>query len=113
MKQTLYQTVAPKPDDDSFLLQIKERGKEFVVTQIRYHYDSKSGIQESIVKTITGQHPFMKRSEAMQVYESHRRTLAAKGYKYAFSLMHSRLAIPRRYQEKPSLDALAVLASEA
>ena len=85
MKQTLYQTVAPKPDDDSFLLQIKERGKEFVVTQIRYHYDSKSGIQESTVKTITGQHPFMKRSEAMQVYESHRRTLAAKGYKHAFS----------------------------
>jgi hypothetical protein len=55
----------------------------------------------------------MKRSEAMQVYESHRRTLAAKGYKYAFSLMHSRLAIPRRYQAKPSLDALAVMASEA
>jgi hypothetical protein len=85
MKQTLYQTVAPKPDDDSFLLQIKERGKEFVVTQIGYHYDSKSGIQESNVKTITGQHPFMKRSEATQVYESHRRTLAAKGYKHAFS----------------------------
>jgi hypothetical protein len=26
--------------------------------------DSKSGIQESTVKTVTGQHPFMKRSEA-------------------------------------------------
>jgi hypothetical protein len=85
MKQTLYQAVAPKPDDDSFLLQIKERDKEFVVTQIRNHYDSKSGIQESTVRTITSQHPFVKRSEAMQVYESHRRTLAAKGYKHAFS----------------------------
>jgi hypothetical protein len=41
--------------------------------------------QEGTVKTITGQHPFMKRSEAMQVYESHRRTLAAQGYKHAFS----------------------------
>ena len=85
MKQTLYQTATPKPDDDSFLLHIKERGNEFVVTQIRYHFDSKSGIDESNLETITGQHPFKKRSEAMQVYESHRRTLAAQGYKHAFS----------------------------
>jgi hypothetical protein len=79
MKQTLYQTVAPKPDDDSFLLQIKERGKGFIVTQIRYHFDSKLGVDESHLEAITGEHPFTKRSEAMQVYESHRRTLAAKG----------------------------------
>jgi hypothetical protein len=85
MKQTLYQTATPEPDDDSFLLQIKERGKQFLVTQIRFYFDPKSGIQESTVKTITGEHPFAKHSEAMQVYESRRRTLAAAGYKHAFS----------------------------
>jgi hypothetical protein len=64
---------------------LKERGKRFIVTQIRYHFDSKLGVDESDIEAITGEHPFTKRSEAMQVYESHRRTLAVKGYKHGFS----------------------------
>jgi hypothetical protein len=46
MNQTLYKTAKPKPDDE-FMLRTAERDKQFVVTQIRYHFDSKSGIDES------------------------------------------------------------------
>ena len=85
MKQTLYKTANPTPDDDSFMLQIEEREKQFFVSQYRYRFNSKSGSWEVAYKAIITLYPLAERSEAIQVYESQRGRLASEGYKYAFS----------------------------